>query len=82
MGRSTAAATFDDAGVLAVDVPVHAGHPGADFVRQQADPQRLHVIGPAGDAGFRGLQAVIRTMPVTQSGFPARGDGVFLAETG
>jgi len=46
IGRGAAAVAGDDAGLLAFDVGVDAGHPGIDLVGQQPDAERLDVIGP------------------------------------
>src|SRR5437879_5467682 len=49
--RCAAAVAGDDAGLLALDVGIDAGHPGIDLVGQQAFTERLDVIGP----GFHAL---------------------------
>ena len=44
--RGAAAVAGDDAGLLALDVGIDAGHPGIDLVRTAALAERLDVIGP------------------------------------
>src|SRR3954469_17615051 len=46
IGRSAAAVARDDTGLFALDVAVDPGHPRTDLVGEQADAERLDVIGP------------------------------------
>src|SRR5829696_4474540 len=54
--RRAAAVAGDDAPLLAFDIGIDAGHPGIDFVGQQPDAERFHVIGPGGNTFRRRLQ--------------------------
>ena len=56
VGRRAAAVAGDDAGLLALDVGIDAGHPGIDLVGQQPHAERLDVIGPGFHAFRRRLQ--------------------------
>src|SRR6266446_5287868 len=56
IGRRAAAVAGDDAGLLALDVGIDAGHPGIDLVGQQPLAKRLDVIGPGLNALRRRLQ--------------------------
>src|SRR3954468_24930708 len=56
VGRCAAAVAGDDAGLLALDVAIDAGHPGIDLVGQQSLAECLDVIGPGFHARWRRLQ--------------------------
>src|SRR5258705_3851327 len=57
ISRRAAAVAGDDAGLLAFDVGIDAGHPGIDLVGQQPNAERFHMIGPGGNTLRRRLQA-------------------------